>query len=97
VRNRLGIVAVAALVVVLASLTLVAHGAGSSPTADGAGVATAQVTQPAPSPIQQLAFDGREEPRRSGKAASIATVGPPGETDGHMAAGYCRLQYGRPD
>jgi hypothetical protein len=93
VRNRLGMAAVAALVVLLASLILVARASGSSPTADGAGAATAQVTQPALSPIQQLAFDGGEGPRRSGHAASTASVGPPGETDGHMAAGYCRLQF----
>jgi hypothetical protein len=93
VRNRLGMAAVAVLVLLLASLTLVARASGSSPTADGPGAATAQVTQPALSPIQQLAFNGGEAPRRSEKAASGASVGPPGETDGHMAAGYCRLQF----
>ncbi len=91
-RNRLGMAAVAALVLLLASVILVAGAAGSSPTADGPVAATGQVRQPALSPIQQLAFDGGEEPRRSEKAASTASVGPPGETDGHMAAGYCRLQ-----
>jgi Glucose-6-phosphate dehydrogenase, C-terminal domain len=78
VRNRLGMAAVAALVILLARLTLVARAAGSSPTAEGVGAATAQVTQPA---------------RRSEKSASTASVGPPGEMDGHMAAGYCRLQF----
>ena len=87
-RNRLGI---AALVVLLASLTLVARAAGSSPTADGAGAATAQVTQPALSPIQQLAFNAGEGPRRSEKA-STASEGSPGEMDGHIVAGHCRLQ-----
>ena len=92
-RNRLGMAAVAALVLLLASLTLVARATGSSPTAEGVGAATAQVTQPALSPIQQLASHGGEGPRRSEKLASTASVGPPGETDGHMAAGYCRLQF----
>jgi hypothetical protein len=90
VRNRLGMAAVAALVL-LASLTLVVRASDVPPAADGAGAATVQVTPPALSPIQQLAFDGGEGPRRSEKVASTATVGPPGETDGHMAAGYCRL------
>jgi hypothetical protein len=93
VRNRLGMVAVAALLVLLASLTLVARAFGSSPRAGGAGAGTAQVTQPALSPIQQLAFNGGEGPRRSDQAASTASVGPPGETDGHMAAGHCQLQF----
>jgi len=93
VRNRLGMAVVAALLVLLASLTLVARASGSSPTANGSGAGTAQVTQPAISPIQQLAFNvGGEGPSRSKEAASTASVGPPGETDGHMAAGYCRLQ-----
>ena len=92
-RIKLGMAGIAALVVLLASLTLVARASGSSPTADGAGAATAQVTQPALPPIQQLAFNGGEGPRRSEKAASTASVGPPGETDGHMAAGHCRLQF----
>ena len=90
-RNRLGMAAVAALVILLASLTLVARASGSSPTADGAGAATAKVTQPALSPIQQL-VNGGEGPGRSEKAAATASVGPQGETDGHMIAGYCRLQ-----
>jgi hypothetical protein len=94
VRNRLGVAAVAALVVLLASLSLVAHASGSSSMADGAGAATAQLTtQPALSPIQQLAFKGGEGPRRSEKAASTASVGPPGELDGHIASGYCHLQF----
>ena len=67
-RNRLGMAAVAALVIFLASLTLVARASGSSPTADGAGAATAKVTQPALSPIQQL-VNGGEGPGRSEKAA----------------------------
>jgi hypothetical protein len=94
VRIRLGMAAVAALVVLLASLTLVvARASGSSSTADGAGAATAQVTQPALSPIHQLAFQGREGTRRSEKAASTASVGPVVETDGHMVGGYCRLRF----
>jgi hypothetical protein len=94
VRIRLGMAAVAALVL-LASLTLVARASGSSSTADGEGegAATAQVTQPALSPIQQLAFKGGEGPRRSEKAASTASVGPVVETDGHMVGGYCRLRF----
>jgi hypothetical protein len=95
VRNRLGMAAAAALVVLLASLTLVARASGSSPTADGAGAATAQVTQPALSPVQQLTLNGGEGPRRSRseKAASTASVGPPVETDDHMVGGYCRLRF----
>ena len=88
-RNRLGMAAVAVLVLLLASLTLVARATGSSPAVEGVGA----VTQPALSPIQQLASHGGEGPRRSEKSASTASVGPPGETDGHMAAGYCRLQF----
>jgi hypothetical protein len=92
VRNTLGMAAGAALVVLLVSLIMAAHASGSSPAADGAGTATAQVIQPALSPIQQLAFDGGKGPRRSRHAPSTASVGPPVEMEGHMAAGYCRLQ-----
>ena len=92
-RNRLGMAVVAALLVLLASLTLVVRASGSSPTANGSGAGTAQVTQPALSPIQQLAFNvGRKGPSRSDQEASTASVGPQGEMDGHMAAGYCHLQ-----
>jgi len=93
VRIKLGMAGIAALVVLLASLTLVARASGTSSTADRAGAATAQVTQPALSPIQQLAVKGGEGPRRSEKAASTASVGPVVETDGHMVGGYCRLRF----
>jgi hypothetical protein len=93
VRNRLGMAVVIALLLLFASLTLVASASGASPTAKGPGAGTAQVTQPALSPIQQLAFDvDKKGPSRSDQEASTASVGPEGEMDGHVAAGYCHLQ-----
>ena len=92
-RIKLGMAGIAALVVLLASLTLVARASGTSSTANGPGAGTAQVTQPALSPIQHLAFNvGKKGPSRSDQEASTASVGPQGEMDGHMAAGYCHLQ-----
>lgn len=92
-RNRLGMAVAVALLLLLASLTLVASASGSSSTANGPGAGTAQVTQPALSPIQHLAFNvGKKGPSRSDQEASTASVGPQGEMDGHMAAGYCHLQ-----
>jgi hypothetical protein len=93
VRNRLGMAVVVTLLLLLASLTLVASASGSSSTTNGPGAGTAQVTQPALSPIQHLAFNvGKKGPSRSDQEASTASVGPKGEMDGHMAAGYCHLQ-----
>lgn len=77
-RYRLGMAAVAGLVILLASLILAARTAGSSPTAGGTGAATAQVTQPALSPIQQLAFDGGEGAQTEREGGLHRERGPPG-------------------
>ena len=91
-RSRLGMAVVAALLVVLASGTLVTGASGSSPKANRSRAAAAQVTPLTISPIQQMVFNaGEDGSSRSDRAgATAAVVGEGG--DGHLAGGFCRLQ-----
>jgi hypothetical protein len=91
VRKRLSMAVVAALLVVLTSVTVVTRASGSSPKANGSAAGAARVTQPALSPIQQLVFDmDGEGPSRSDRTAS--TEGVAHESgDGHLSGGFCRL------
>jgi hypothetical protein len=83
---------VAALLVLVAGLTLVARASGSSPRPSGSGAGAVQVTKPALSPIQRLVFEtGGEGSRRSDRAGSTDGVVRGEGEDGHMADGFCRL------
>lgn len=83
---------VAALLVVLASGTLVTGASGSSPKANRSPAAAAQVTPLTISPIQQMVFnageDGSSRSDRAGTTAAVVVEG----GDGHLAGGFCRLQ-----
>jgi hypothetical protein len=92
VRKRLSVAVVAALLVLLAGLTLAARASGSSPKPSGSGAGAGQVTQPALSPIQRMVFDtGGEGPGRSDRAGSTDGVARGEGEDGHMSNGFCRL------
>ena len=82
-RRRLGTALVAVLLVVLASLTLVASASGSSPGTAGPGAGTAPLARPAISPIQQLTLV-------AGETGSSRSVAHKGKKVGRVA-GVCHL------
>jgi hypothetical protein len=81
--RRLGTAVVAVLLVVLASLTLVASASGSAPGAAGPGAGTAPLVRPAISPIQRLTLV-------AGGTASSRSVAHKGKKVGRVA-GVCHV------
>jgi hypothetical protein len=87
VRKRLGPAAVAALLAVVASVTLAS---ASAPRTDGSDVDAAPVTQPTIAPIQQLSLSLGGGRSSQGEKGSIEPVARVGEKVGQVA-GFCHL------
>jgi hypothetical protein len=87
VRKRLKTAAVAALLAVVASMTLAS---ASSPRTNGPDVDAAQVTQPTIAPIQQLSLSLGKERFNQSEDASTESVARVGEKVGQVA-GFCHL------